>query len=372
MRTRLLIGCISFILVLFLIAGCEKPGTPPTVSDDPSDSVKFDVRLYKGQPPLPGLFADSGAQAKVVDDTNVVWECDLPQTCTKPFERFVNKAKKYEKPIAQEQLAVLARESKSIDDNGAMPSQQLRDAIVEGLNIGYLIDDLKHHNLKVTRTKVVDSPEYFLQPFPVIEEHLVIEDPWLGQIAAVLHRPRSGPIKGVILALHGHGGSAISFLVRYKSRLFCEKGIAVLAPDFPVMGADETEDRISRMLMMKGHSLLGLQVYTALVAKKYMNAMPNVPQGAFGVMGNSGGSVIGNVLVRVEPDFRCFLTDSVSNYSNTPNSLLLDEVAYGISKYASQINDFKTAPMSVFWTDYDFYRDWAQQMAVTFFAGQLE
>lgn len=131
-----------------------------------------------------------------------------------------------------------------------------------------------------------------------------------------------GPLPGV-LALHGHGygsreivglqrdGSpdeGVPNIHQHFAVQLVKRGMIVIAPDVIGFGerrllADLAENpdapsscyRLSTQLMMLGKTLTGLRVTEALKAFNYLAARPEADAKRIGVMGFSGGALIGYV-----------------------------------------------------------------------------
>ncbi|MGM0880167.1 MAG: dienelactone hydrolase family protein [Bacillota bacterium] len=136
-----------------------------------------------------------------------------------------------------------------------------------------------------------------------------------------------GPLPGV-LALHGHGYGSREIVGLLKDGSpdegtpgihqhfavqLVKRGMAVIAPDVIGFGerrllADLAENpdapsscyRLSTQLMMLGKTLTGLRVTEALKAFNYLASMPEVDADRIGLMGFSGGALIGYVAAVME------------------------------------------------------------------------
>ncbi len=183
----------------------------------------------------------------------------------------------------------------------------LRTYLLDELNIGFLMAGLDGTELgvRVVREQVRSTH---------IELDLLFEDPWVGLFSGLLLLPLPDGPHPVVLGLPGHGDYAASFLAKHHGDAIVREGIAVLALDLRVDSGGPFEDRTARRFLYAGFSLFGMHVYEAFLARKYLRSLPEIDPTRIGLMGHSGGSMIADVSVHLDPDWAALTTDFVSTF----------------------------------------------------------
>jgi hypothetical protein len=119
-------------------------------------------------------------------------------------------------------------------------------------------------------------------------------------------------------------------------------------------GVDQWEDLATRTLLRNGFTFLGVRIYETLLALKYLRWRGDIAADRLGLIGQSGGSVVSNVTVRIEPRFRAYVSDCVGHYFSETEGRLLDETTPGLHPYYQFINDFSTSVTPVLTTPYEY------------------
>lgn len=231
--------------------------------------------------------------------------------------------------------------------SGLMDESELRRKIVDGLKIDFLLEGLEKRPLRVQVLAERSGPGYW-------EKELLLTDPFVGSVPGILLLPEGPGEHPAILALHGHGGSAVTYRDEYGGALPARLGTVVFMPSFRVMGADEDEDRLSRFLQKNHLTLMSLRVYESLLGIKLLKSMPIVSKDRIGMIGHSGGAVIGNLVVRLSPDLKAYATDSTSSYLGVhQGKWLLDDFLPDIFPVHKQINDFASSTTPIRMVPYE-------------------
>ncbi len=280
--------------------------------------------------------------------------CSDNEPCTDEYEHFRVIATPYARPIEQQaldaRLQAIARGEAPIYD-AAQPEATLRQALIDGLGIGFLLDGLDDRRLDVIVTAERDTAYYH-------ETELALVDPWIGEVPAILLTPLGpGPFPGVV-AVHGHGDDAAIYRDRYHGSEYPGHGYAVLILTMRAMGIDDAEHTISRELLLDGFSLMGLRVYESLLGLRYLRSRADVRADAIGLIGHSGGSSTGNLTIRVQPPgsshgFRAYVSDHhVDYFSSSPIEPYHCETVPALYPYHPAINVLAGAPIATLTVPY--------------------
>jgi hypothetical protein len=208
---------------------------------------------------------------------------------------------------------------------------------------------------------------------------LVFHDPLVGAFEGILLLPPGeGPFPAV-LALHGHGDRAERFIELHHGRDYPARGIALLALTFRGMNIDAHEHRATRELLAHGLHLMGVRAYEALRALAYLRSLPRIDARRIGVIGHSGGSSLGNLLVRLDPRLAAYVSDHQVDYRSSGwREPYHCETVPGLFPIHRQVNDLSTAGLPVLRVRYGYgRRKWfglerrESRRILDFFAHQL-
>ena len=238
--------------------------------------------------------------------------------------------------------------------------EQLREDLVETLNIAALIDgDAQHASLDARSLEVVTIGERDAGGYRELE--LVLIDPYVGRFHALLLLPKGeGPFPAV-LALPGHGESAAEHRDNRFGWLFPEEGIAALILDTRGYDTGPAEHEASLALLCGGFSMMTVRVYEALLALKFLRGRTEICNGRIGLVGHSGGSVTGNLVIRVWPEIKGYVSDLTAIHFNVGDPLegdrygqIGDETHPGLARLSSNLNMLETAGVPVLTVPYGY------------------
>lgn len=279
------------------------------------------------------------------------WACSEPNTCTVDYLAFPSKAAAYARPITEDDLT---RKLEDIEAGkvalatAPAPPETLKDAILDQLNMRFLIEGMEDRPLRVT---VVGVSVFS----GAVETRLLFEDPWVGTFKAILLTPESGSPSPGIVALHGHGEDAEIYRDRYHGSEYPGHGLAILMPTLRAMNIDDDEHQVTRNLLLAGFNLVALRAYESLLGLRYLRCRDDVDPGRLGLIGHSGGSSTGNLTVRLDPNIGAYVSDhQVDWYKSGENEPYHCETAPDLFPYHELINDFSTSPTPVLQVPYGY------------------
>ncbi len=310
------------------------------VDDDTYDYIDDDVN------------ADDDINVEEWQDPNADWDCDSHCECVADYLRFIELADRYSNPISEEELA---RQLDEIGNGnvrlveGPLTEDELREALISRMNIGFLRENIDGRLLQVITTETIEFPEYR-------EKHLLFTDPYVGSFKGILLIPKSaGPHPGIV-AIHGHWDSAEVFRDEFGNK--CpSKGYAILMLTMRNMCVDYYENLFTRSLLLSGFTAMGIRSYETLLGLKYLRFLPEVDGARIGLIGHSGGSVANNLTIRTEKIFKAMVTDCFRHYigfNMDGEGYLADESAPNIWPYHELINEISTSSIPIMAVPYGY------------------
>jgi hypothetical protein len=293
------------------------------------------------------------------------WDCDTSVSCTHDYLDLLERAESYAAPVAEPELRQMFREyGLSPPYQDPIPAAELRDDIIDRLNAWFLFDGYRERRLEVVTTAIEHTPDG-------VKKTLLFRDPWVGAFKGYLLLPAgAGPFPSVV-AVHGHGQSAESYLQDFPEVLQLQRlGFAVLVITLRLDNADEHEDRLCRAFLRRGLTMLSVHVYEVLLGRKYLAHLFG-EQTAGGLLGHSGGSIDITVAIRVAAEaFDAAVVDAVGYFIGDWNAKIIDEAVPTLHPFHDLINDFSTAAVPVLQVPYGYVGAWTSIYA--FFEEHLE
>jgi hypothetical protein len=291
------------------------------------------------------------------------WSCVFPAFCSADYDAFPQRAKKDRHPVTDTQLTnrLIAMWAGQVTILKTAPVEGLQAALIDALNVRFLID-----GVRTVSTKVMTIQDQ-VYPYPneasgtYRERQLLFTDPYIGTFKGILltPNPSAGTTSAripVVLALHGHTEQAENYRDTYAAREYPRNGLGILMITSRVMDPWLGEHEVSKNLLLNGFTLMGLHVYEALIALKYLGCQPEVNSERLGLIGHSGGSSAGNLLIRLAPDrIKAYVSDLTIDYSmlNIPEPYHCETIP-NVHHYHQLINDFTTAARPVRTVPYEY------------------
>lgn len=320
---------IFFLLLLYATAASASLSKSP-----PSIDSRFNTapRPYYDQAYVPGRLSRP---------------CDNPHACVRDYRRFLKLAAPYAQPRTQEEVFTQISESLAgaVDVyTEPLPPEDLREVIVDALNLHFILDDIDNAPILVDVTSIKYYRRY-------AEYLLTFRDRWVGAFTAVLLVPYGeGPFP-VVIANHGHGSSPEQFREEYFGEEYPGQGFAILMIQFRNNDADGPEVEMCTDYLLDGFAYGGMRIYETLLAFQFLLEQDNIDPDRIFLIGHSGGSVLANLTIRIENRFAGYVSDLqwiyVSNY-------WIDDLIPDLFPYHLLINDFSTASMPVLTVEYGY------------------
>ncbi|MDP8216230.1 MAG: hypothetical protein P9L98_02765 [Candidatus Kaelpia imicola] len=227
-------------------------------------------------------------------------------------------------------------------------STSLKDIIIDGLNIRFLLKDVDSRELRVTTISDKERDGYH-------ERELLFEDQNVGTFFVTLlipHEERDSYF--AILGLPGHGTWNQDFIENYHAGDLARAGFIVIIPFMRAMMDWESDHAVSKHLLCNGFTLMGLRVYESLLTLKYLKYLEEVDSNKIGILAHSGGAAIANLLIYVTDDFKALLRDYNSNYLDIILEKLHCETIPSIFPFYMLINSKESTPIAILETPYGF------------------
>ncbi len=325
-----------------------EPEDPPQDTDDSGEDPPVDTG-DSGEPE-PWLNVEES------EDIGLAWDCPEDyRDCVEDYLAFIDLAEHWWRPISEKdleiQLAAIAADEVQVHEE-SMSHEEVAALVGEALNMDFLLEGLDERLLQVTVVRRYELANY-------IEQHMLLEDPWIGTFYAVLLLPylEKDEAAPAIMPLAGHSQRAESTLDFMFGREYPLYGYAVLGVTFRVSGADEYEDLVTRELLLAGFSFESIRLYESLLALKYLRWRADVDQDRIGIIGHSGSSCAWNLGIRQDPPIAAYVSDLVTDYYNIIGNQLVDETIPALYPHHPAINDFSEVPLPVLEVDYGYEKE---------------
>jgi len=342
----LFLGAVTLVFVLIFHGAATR--TPPHAGLDDELTPPSRERASTFQ----------GGGVLVNESQGSEWDCRHKRgcDCVDGYLQFLEMARAGDNAKTEDELKGSFRNA----DEGRVAQEsvtpkELADRLVRILNVDFFWDNIESELLHVTIAQKREHQNYF-------EQELLLSNEYVGTWRAILLLPKGPGPHPAIVALHGHGDSPESFRDRLFGKDYPAHGYAILIPAFRLMCGGASEGKISKELLLHGHSLLGVRCYETLLAVKFLLANKAVDSERLGLIGHSGGSALGNLVFRIDPRFRACVTDNVSTYHRSVSERggfddnYFDDMLPGLFPLHEAINDFENIGRPVFEAPYG-YRD---------------
>jgi len=315
---------VALAACLFGCAGSAGTSDPP--APEPKEASPL--------PPPP--LSDDDRRCLRIADAVEVYEA-LPQ-------RFAAHARPVDAETLRAQMDAMRDGITTILPRGTDPDA-VAASVREALRTPFLFDDLESRLLDVTPVES-ERTEWGWR------ERVVLRDPILGCFPALILRPDGDGPFPALQAQHGHGDDPDSYAKKYWGAEHVQAGRLVLLPGTRAFNSSKYEDRAARAMLANGWTMMGVRVAEHLVAFEYLRSRPDVDPDRIALIGQSGGSVAGNLTVRLEERYRGYVSDLRGTYYNEGKGFVLDETAPTLYPLQYRINDFSTSRVPVLATPY--------------------
>ncbi len=262
------------------------------------------------------------------------------------YRKFIQQTKEYQKNVSEEEfwkqhnLALNYIENNPDGEN----SSNLTKTIIDELNIEFLLKGINERNLTVVDVSRKEYDEY-------IEKELIFEDPYIGNLSALMVIPKQKGIYPAIIGLHGHGGDQDVAKEEFFAHKLAQEGFVVIMPSFRAMNCEESEFIITKKLNGKGFTLMGIRVYEANLLFKYLDSLDYVEN--IGIISHSGGSVVGILFSYINDDLGAIVYDCETDFLELCGEEPHCETIPGLAYYRPQIFEPKNIKIPSKLFEYD-------------------
>ena len=264
-------------------------------------------------------------------------------------------------PLSDEELSASLRQVETGQVKhveGPLSHQELRRALTTALATPLLLEGPELRPLRWAR--LPQTGDWGQDPRA---ERILLHDPLLGCLSAlVLVPPGAGPFPAVH-ALHGHAESPEYFATHFFGELFQTKGYVLMVPETRAFDGAKQEDLATRAMLRNGATMMGVRVAEHKMALRYLRSREDVLPGSVGLMGHSGGSTAGNLTIRLGMGYAGYISDYAGHYHNIVEGsrvllggrdLLIDETAPSVFALGLLVNDFSTAEVPILRVPYGY------------------
>ena len=290
----------------------------------------------------------------------------------KSYYEFPKLNRKYGFKITDKDLNEQIKKARYIDlPIVQIDSRKLSRIIIEGLNIGFLLNNIENRKLVVTTISEDIHDDY-------IERELLFEDEYVGTFCVLMLVPSVKKNKyPVVVGFHGHGSNSFDFWDNYMGIELVRQGFVVIIPFFRAMvnfRERKYDNILSRYLLQEGFTLMGIRVYESLLVLKYLKYNDMINNERIGALAHSGGSAAASLIVRLSNDIKAFVRDYRSNYLDffvevKQFGSIHCETIPALSYYRNTINNEETLAIPVLNVPYGFKEE--KHKILEFFAKNL-
>lgn len=283
------------------------------------------------------------------------------------YSDFISANSAFSRPVSAEALKKQFLERTALRPPPLpMDAASLRAAIVDGLNIGFMLKGLDSAKLRVKEAGDTRRGAY-------TRRRLLFRDPFIGEMEAWLLLPSTRAAGGLpaVLGLPGHGDTAADFEKERLGADLARAGYIVLIPVFRVYSLDKEERGLSLRFLRGGFTLMGLRVYETMLALKYLRGLKEADPSKIGVMGHSGGCVVANLVVRLADWIAAQVSDYRIDYLAAADGTENSEHLPAIFPLSGTINNVATLTFPHLTVPYGFKDEASRRQVLDFFSAAL-
>ena len=272
--------------------------------------------------------------------------------CEEAYRTFSVRHRAHQRPVGEQQVTdwLKSMKKKKAPKAQGLDANALRLALIDKMNIGFLLNDLSiERQIRTHHTKTNNN---------LTEEIIEVIDPHVGRFDMLVLIPKKGVKNSAILALHGHGDHPETMARKYMGRSMAQKGHVVVIPRIRAHDCykdESAENIVAKDLWAHGFSLMGLHVYEALVAQKVIQDRAKLKIEKWGLIGHSGGSSLANLLPRLTHNFQAKVIDYYVDFNNRCGPERVHCETFGpLFPLSNDINNEKTASIPFLKVPYSF------------------
>lgn len=333
--TALIIGSIALIIII--VIGLSSTITTIKNSNKPIENIPKSSAVT-----CPNKYCIF-EEIKLGGDWDCLFEegCDCIQEYLKiPTRIHLQSETVFEKNLSNRlQLIASGKQQLKLDP---LPPDILQDKIIYALKNGFLLQDMNRRKLTVTTVKETIATHY-------VEKTLLLKDPIIGTIKAVIRKPKTpGKYPGII-GLPGHKSSSSSYLEHNFGNEYPQRGYVIIVPTLRGSCGGKTESKTALSLLTKGLTFQGIRDYETLLMLRYLKFLNEVDDKNIGIICHSGGCAVLNHHIRTNyKSYRAAVTDLTANYGEIFNEKdLIDSTTPDLYPLHFLITDFSTSEVPV-------------------------
>lgn len=276
--------------------------------------------------------------------------CHEPGTCELGYRAWISTAPGPDRrihPLDLEALVAPTLTTPPLTPDPPWEPAELERRVLDGIRAESLVGGLPERlpEVGVRRIARIDGGHRLTLRF---------DDPQVGASDAVLLLPAGSGPHAAIVVHPGHAERPDDHLDKRFGRGLPEAGIAVLLMDPRVHDSDPVAAALTEDLLLQGLTLVGLRVYELLAARAWLAGRPDIDGDRIALGGHSGGALVANLAVRIDPRPAALVTDLTSNYFSVEDGAWQDESAPDLPPLEDLLADFSTVGVPVLEAEYGY------------------
>jgi hypothetical protein len=319
----------------------------------------------------PGLAGEAATGRSGVVAIEEPWIEGCGNRCFNAYEKFISNHSHHARKLSEARLNEILAEAYSLPGpypaglNGA----ELRERIIEALNIRFLLEEIDRRVLAVA--KLEEEP---IKDGRIVRRRLLFWDAAVGTFEGTLLLPEGEGPHPAIIGLHGHRHDDMIFSRKFLGEQLALRGFVVMIPRLRLHDCSLTETDLSYKLLRNGFTLMGMRIYETLLMIKYLDSLEQADDRHVGLLGHSGGSSIANLVARLEERVGAVVVDNYIEYRNHCRYRIKDvhcETVPELVPIAADINEPGTLGHPTMRVEYNFENDATRYKILRFFEENL-
>lgn len=288
------------------------------------------------------LCKDLGRNWSCVDENGAPddWGC----LCTEDYFSFIRIARQegYGESVSPENL------QRQIDDINQERVEQIEftsfeeasQIIKEKLGVSFLYNQINNQSLEVIISDEEKNDLY-------IERRILFIDPYVGTFKGTLLLPKSGEKIPALIGTPGHVLNDQGFIDKFWGYNLVSEGYGLLSITPRAMCTGESEEKVTKEMLLNGFSFAGVQTYETLLALKFLKSLKEIDPERIGLWGHSGGACINGLNFEMKDGFKVDVKDNPTLLRSNTHNLVPK-----LFPYQDSINEYLNSSASVYTGEY--------------------